>query len=356
MAIRGVDIPRILREHSDAWDLFTRAEEYREGHRDRYDRFPYYLSRSRDIFEPVASRVLFEHGCRWEYPKGSPFAVFLSHDIDIVYESFLSTLTLGAKALKDRQWRHLRGHISALPDKRRPWVNFAEIAALEEEYGARSTFFFQALTEGDQDFCYHIEDFDQEIAALSDGGWDIGLHGGHEAYRSLAEVKTELHRLEKVVRHPVVSYRNHFLRFRVPDTWEILREAGLKVDSTLGYADCCGFRNGMCHPFVPFNLATDRPIDILEIPLVVMDLSLFARMSLDQAKAWDLFTRIAATVERYQGVLSVLWHNTCIYGEYRSFYENILNHCRAKGAWMTSAAEIERWWNEDGAPMQRTRS
>ena len=52
------------------------------------------------------------------------------------------------------------------------------------------------------------------------------------------------------------------------------------------------FRNGMCHPFRPFNLQTGKAVDIIEIPQVIMDDSLFdTYMRLDPDHAWEINTR-----------------------------------------------------------------
>jgi hypothetical protein len=46
-------------------------------------------------------------------------------------------------------------------------------------------------------------------------------------------------------------------------------------DTTFGYNDLVGFRNGMCYPFRPYNLNTASEVNILEIPLALMDGTLF---------------------------------------------------------------------------------
>ncbi|MGB2805666.1 MAG: hypothetical protein WBD64_12320, partial [Candidatus Zixiibacteriota bacterium] len=130
----------------------------------------------------------------------------------------------------------------------------------------------------------------------------------------------------------------------VPTTWELLKEAGFKYDATFGYADCVGFRNGMCHPFKPFNLNTNEYIDILEIPLAIMDCTLDGYMRLDWEAAWEIARRLICTVERYKGVLTILWHNTSMNGKELEFYEKILECCCRKGAWMTSGEKIWEWW------------
>ena len=219
---------------------------------------------------------------------------------------------------------------------------FTQIIDLERKYGAKSSFYFLALDKGNCDFSYSINELNEELKAIIDNGWEVGLHGGSEAYNNLNEIKKEKEGLENVIGGKVIGYRNHFLRFKVPTTWEILKEAGFKYDTTFGYADCVGFRNGMCHPFKPFNLTTNQETDIWEIPLTIMDGTLAGYMKLDMQGAWDITQKLVDTVERYNGVMTILWHNTSMVGEMGKFYERILRYCSERHAWMTSAEEIWR--------------
>jgi hypothetical protein len=100
----------------------------------------------------------------------------------------------------------------------------------------------------------------------------------------------------------------------------------------------------MCHPFKPFDLKTNKPIEILEIPLIIMDRTLKVNMNLDNARAWEISKMLIDTVEKYEGVLTVLWHNNDLVGEQRKFYEKILKYCAEKNAWMTSGDVIAKWW------------
>jgi hypothetical protein len=175
---------------------------------------------------------------------------------------------------------------------------------------------------------------------IAAAGGEAGLRGGHRAYCDPPALGAEERRLEGVTGRPVVGYRNDFLRFRVPETWEHLSHAGFRYDTTFGYADCVGFRNGMCHPFKPYDLRTGREIDILEIPLTIMDGTLDQYMRLDAGKAWEVTRRLIDATERCHGVITILWHNTYMEGEWLKLYENIIRYCREKGAWMTSGENI----------------
>lgn len=334
-----------LKQNKEIWDSFTRKEEYNPLILDRYGKFPYYLSSNRDILMPRVSKFLIENSLNVEYPEGKKFAVCLTHDIDEVYPSKLDIIFSAAKFSVQYQIKSASKMLFSKINKRwNPLWNFKDIMALEEKYGTKSSFYFLTIDKDNLDFNFKIEDLEHEIGNIADNGWEIGLHGGHKAYNNLEEMKKNKQRLEKSLGKKVIGYRNHYLRFKVPDTWELLSKAGFKYDTTLGW-DIVGFRNGMCHPFKPFNLITNKEIDILEIPLTIMDAGLFKNMRLDIKAAWKITKHLVDIVKKYNGVVTILWHNTFMTGENLKFYEKLLKYCYEKNAWMTSGEEIWEWWN-----------
>ena len=335
----------LLQKDPEIWDLFCRKEEYQPSLRDKYNRFPYYASSCRTVFAPRASEYLVNNGYSVHYPDGKPFAVCLTHDIDRVYAS---TMDKSIERLKHGIHGRFRESVSSIRQnfsKKHPFTNFNDIMDLEERYNARSSFFFLALDPADQDYEYPVDDLEQEIGSIQDRGFEVGLHSGHQGFRDLSKLKDEKRKLEKITNRPVTGCRNHYLNFLVPDTWEIMKNAGFAYDCSLGYADCAGFRNGMCHPFRPYNLHTGRSIDIIEIPQIIMDDSLSdLYMRLDVSTAWEITRSLIDSVAGCHGVITLLWHNTNLFGEQRTFYEKILQYCAEKQAWMTSGEEVSAWW------------
>lgn len=336
-----------LKQDAEIWDLFTKKEEYTPGLRDRHGRFPHYLSRHGDCQSARASKYLRERSFSLAYPDGRRFAVCLTHDIDCIYISrdcILDVLNNVGSQPGARKAFALRMPLYLLRQRGNPIWNFESIMELERKYGAKSTFFFMA---GDRDLGravnYRIEALKDDLRQIRAAGWGIGLHCGYHSYDCLEELQAEKLRLENVLGEEISGCRNHYLRFRVPDTWELLREAGFKYDATFGYADFAGFRNGMCYPFKPFNLNTGKPIDIWEIPLAIMDGTLFEYMSLDAGGAWEIARQLIDTAKSLGGVISILWHNTYMLGEKLKFYRKILDYCQEKNAWMTSCDELFRW-------------
>ena len=96
---------------------------------------------------------------------------------------------------------------------------------------------------------------EEELGYILDNGWEVGLHGGHEAYNNLIEMKNKKQKLEKVLRKEVISYRNHYLRFKTPETWEFLTEAGLFVQP--GYHVVWGSERNVSS-FLIINLNTGK--------------------------------------------------------------------------------------------------
>lgn len=333
-------------ERPDLWDRFSLEHEVSHQRLDEYGRARWTDSGISDPTEPVVSAWLAESGHAPQWPDGHGFALCLTHDIDVLHYSrkhkawdaaislIRGTLRNGPPLKRERfSARHLN-----------PLWCFRDIIELEQRYSATSTFNFLALNPGDEDFNYRIPDLSEELNGIVSAGCEVALHGGHEAWKNRDALIREKERIEDILSEPVTGYRSHYLRFRVPDTWLLLRDAGFEYDSTLGWHDAVGFRNGMCHPFQPIDPATGEQIDILEIPLAVMDRTFDRYMELDEDDAWSAVRAMIDRVAVLNGVLTVLWHNTDFSGRRRELYERILSYGNERGAWLTNCRGIARWW------------
>ena len=342
-------VEKIKRE-KELFDIFAARQEY-SSMKDEHGRFIYKFSNYKNAFDPVVSSYLVKEGIMdIAWPEGFRFAACLTHDIDHIHPNWKHIFSATLKLLKNQRlvesFKRFFGGITKSKSLN-PYWNFRYIIELENKYDAKSTFFFKSATR-DFGSVYDINELTDEFAYIVDMGWEVGLHGGYYSYNDPKELAKERERVEKVVGKRVIGVRMHYLRFQVPDTWNLLAQLGFKYDTTFGYPDMPGFRNGMCHPFKPYDLNKDAEIDILEIPLVVMDTTFYGYMRISPSKAYDIIKRLIDVTERNNGVITILWHNNTFdelrYGDWAKLYEKILMYLKEKKAWMTSAEEIYNYW------------
>jgi hypothetical protein len=135
------------------------------------------------------------------------------------------------------------------------------------------------------------------------------LHGtvrSHHSFESLVKIKKEL---VSVTGQDSSGIRQHRLMWKHPDTALIHEKAGFVYDATLGYAGHEGFRNSYCHPFRLFDFEKDRMLSYWEIPLNVMESTLFDYRDLNFGDALKAVDHLLSEIREFNGVFTLLWHN-----------------------------------------------
>ncbi len=193
-----------------------------------------------------------------------------------------------------------------------PNFSFERLADLERRRGAPSVFFLMAAHRVVQDGP-SPEDYDRlrprVVETLLGLGAEIGLHASYEAAFDpalIAEEKAELERLGATLH----GQRYHYLRVDPHTNLAPLADLGFGYDSSLGFGGAPGFRAGIAHPFRPWDLDRERPVDLVEIPLAAMDVTLaeprYLGLSVKEAER-----RLLALFDwaaEHGGGFSILWH------------------------------------------------
>jgi hypothetical protein len=212
-----------------------------------------------------------------------------------------------------------------------PYFTFDHLMKDGKEAGAEMIFYFISGGANKLDGKYRVND--AKIVSLIDkitsNGHKIGLHGSYNSYQDEVMLNQERLTLEKVVGQQVVYTRQHYLRFSIEHTISVLQKAKFKVDSTIGYADIPGFRSGICHPYPLFHLSGRKMLDLVEMPLVVMDATLRHYQSLTAEVAIEVISQLAHQVRKHEGTFVFLWHNSSFefggYEKYRPVYNSLLS-------------------------------
>jgi hypothetical protein len=312
--------------------MLSRWEEMVVPTRDAHDRFPAGASVAykqgfldRPIVDEYALilqawlKVLLP---QWE-PEIARFSVQLSHDIDTV-RSYANLWSAARGCAGDLLRRHnpqkalrtLRGHLNRTCDPM--YQGIFELADLSEKHGLASAFYFMGAKTSCYDRGYDPSSpwVAQCLRDLRERGHEIGFHAGYYASDDVACFAREKSRVEDVLGSGPTGGRQHYLRFRAPDTWRIWEAAGMTYDSTLGYADHEGFRCGTCHPFHPFDLEHERELVLTERPLIVMDRTLRQYRGLTPETGQERILTLAERCRRVNGTFTLLWHNSSLHNEW----------------------------------------
>jgi hypothetical protein len=247
---------------------------------------------------------------------------FFSHDIDTIYGAPLQD---AKAAFNQKKWARIPGILF----NTKAWQNIPAINELNNSFGVKSTFFWLVnrgrINEraSNSDYNIHSPVVRQMINETSQKGAVHGLH------KSLSN--TSFTEEADKLGIPVFCNRNHFLHFSIPEFWEEFEKSGLKLDTSLGFAEQFGFRNSYALPFYPFDLTVNRARKFLEVPLNLMDATLGRYASVPLAENEEKVIRFFEQ-NSHNCVLSVLWHNSNFtnykYKGFPALYERILTYVK----------------------------
>jgi len=324
------------------------GHEINSGKKDHLGRFNFdFLSDENKVkfLDPFLS---IERQKKWElnfrYPEWKKACVVLSHDIDLPTHSFLLLVRLLIKDLKIKKYKNAYSRFFWYFNKKNDiWRNFDYIMNLEEKYWAKSSFYFMATTDSHK--LYNIKKFKDDVINIFNRWFEIWLHWWYDnSWKNIDVLKTEKERLENVLWKNIYWKRQHYLRYDHKKTLINDKEAWFLYDTTLWYNDHIWFRNWMWHIYNPIDLNTWKKIeDFYEIPLVIMDCTLWYYMNLNFDQAWNETKIILDKVISIWWTVSILWHNDQFDDTFHprswELYEKILKYLDKNDVWMTSGEE-----------------
>lgn len=330
--------------------MLSRWEETVVETRDKYDRFPAHASlafRHNFLDQPIVDEyaLILLAWIRYLLPGWKPViknpSLLLTHDIDFIrkYANPLKLTTTLFYQIRNRS--NLAELISSIktfakeirhPNSSIFLKGISKLAEISRKNDLKSIFFFQAADPSKNDSGYTFDDqqLQSEIHRIQDYDFEIGLHPSYDSYDDYEKLMSEKRKLEQNIRQDIKLVRQHYLRFKVPLTWQIQLQAGFKADFSLGYPEVEGFRCGTCHPFHPYDLINKEEMRILEIPLIVMDRTFMTYRKMKPKQAFKRISEIYRRCLSVNGTFSLLWHNSSLLDEnkewgdeYQSFIENL---------------------------------
>lgn len=356
--------------HLPAWNLFgnlfgllTFQEERELSVRDRHGRFTGTCSprAERGLLEVPAFNeavAVLAAACVGLRRSGratfsldglvKPPAVILSHDCDILLGNDRWTQAVRAARIvlplfKMRPphlvnvWWILRNYV-------RPrdyyFDNVPGMINLERQFGFRSTFYVLNGTSGRFGARSGSRILPELVSAIPPE-WPTGIHYNYDTFLNASRFAKQKQELTTLLDHVPLLGRAHYLRFDAERSPAFLATHGLPCDESAGFSDRIGYRCGTAGCFQPYDFSAESAVDLLEIPMVIMEDTLQLQHG---DKAFAVFEKMLLHLGRVGGALSLnvhpgVFHNPEI-PRMLGFYHRLLCVCRDCGARGMSASAL----------------
>jgi len=263
--------------------LISRYEEYYEDNiPDKHGRFQcqssvaYQLGWHRKLMAHRLAVALAEkikaHYPQFRY-KTPQYEELSTHDVDIAYQykgkSWWRWCGAVAKALLQLRFKHAHNYLKTALGKEvvDPFDNF------EPETGKNKPIYFiltAPFGKYDKNISISSKAFRDLINKLKEFS-ELGIHPSYHSSRKTFLIKKEKKRLEDISQLKITKSRQHFLRFRFPDTFQTLIKSGITDDYSLGWYNEAGFRASIAVPYPFFDLVKNEETKLMLHPLALMD-------------------------------------------------------------------------------------
>jgi hypothetical protein len=324
---------------SMAFYLVSRFEEYLPHKPDKHGRFLHTQSLAYNegfLETALVNRLALLMGDFLinSYPhlniKPRKYEFIPTFDIDIAFahlgKGFIRSYGSLLKLLLKGDAKEVRSRIQSMIGRARdPYNNFDLIMGECEQYGLKPLFFILAGDRSPQDNNLSLRNplFARLLGDLSNRS-EIGVHPSYRSGDEPERIAMEVARIEKVINKDVKASRQHFVRMKLPETYNKLIENNILKDYSMGYAGISGFRASIAAPFNFYDLRRDQETALRVYPFAFMDSTLSDYMGLRAEEYVASVNGLIDEVKKCEGMLSAIWHNYALsndMGKHNSFKE-----------------------------------
>lgn len=164
----------------------------------------------------------------------------------------------------------------------------------------------------DSRFSINMSAFREIILKLYGQQYAIGIHPSYMSFNDGQLMQNEINALSKVLGSAIHLSRQHYLRYRYPDTFQHLLKAGITDDYSLCMYQDCGFITGMAVPYPWYDVSLDQMTTLTLHPTIGMDTALRAYAGLSVTEALERIHEVMHLTEQVSGVATLLFHNALL--------------------------------------------
>lgn len=164
--------------------------------------------------------------------------------------------------------------------------------------------------------------------------YECGIHPSYQSHQNKEIVQNEMNILQAAIQKPVIKSRQHFIKFNLPSTYQILIELGIQEDYSMGYAALNGFRASTSHSFLWYDLSKEQKTGLRIFPFAFMDATSKFYLHQNQEQAFQEWLHFYREIKLVEGQFISIWHNYILSNpsdkkSWLPFYERTLNHAFA---------------------------
>ncbi len=247
--------------------------------------------------------------------KASTFKAIVTYDIDVAYKfkgrSFGRTIGSALKDLLGFHAHDFKQRIeTVLQSAKDPWDVYDDLKQMISKNHLPSIFFFLLADKSELDRNLHYQNPEmKKLIKRIESFSDIGIHPSFYTSSFPEKMLTEKQRLEKLSFQKITKSRQHYLKFKLPHTYNFLLSAGITEDYSMGFAAEPGFRAGVCKPFYFYDLENEKATDLKIFPITFMEGTFMDSKPEDAVKK---ILELLKEVKSVGGIFIPLWHNHTI--------------------------------------------
>ena len=304
--------------------MLSRYEEYVEFKPDLYGRYNVTESlafKNNFLKEPVVDKwiIQFKNVLNKKFPnlkfKPSKFEAIVTYDVDVAYkfEGRNAVRNAGSfiKDLFQAKFKNIVSRNEVLQKKKAdPWDTYNYIEKIISKNNLTSIFFFLVgdNSKNDRNLSYKnpvMKSLVNKIKTFS----EIGIHPSFKSSIFTKKILLEKKRLEEICGKNITKSRQHFLKFRLPQTYNTLIESGITEDYSMGFPYEAGFRAGTSKPFYFYDLLAETTTTLKIFPITLMDGNFFTNGNQTHENILEDITNLINEVKNLDGTFLSIWHN-----------------------------------------------
>ncbi len=266
--------------------------------------------------------VQFKHMLTLRYPhlkfKKHTFRYLPTFDIDVLFahkaKPFWRLLGGSVRDLLELKFDEIKNRVNVLSGKiKDPFINFDEMLENVKGVCERPLAFVNLGRYGTFDKNNSIANpqVSSFLKTLTPK-FEMAIHPSYRSNDNKNELESEVQKFKNLFGELPLKSRQHFLRLSFPYTYQDLISIGIKEDYSMAYPSHIGFRASTSFPFYFYDLTKEEITDLKVYSCAFMDGTLFDNMKLKNDEASDLIRNMAKLVQKLDGNMIGIWHNSFI--------------------------------------------